>query len=186
MNRGRGNAAQRPRENPNPAPRQAAHQPLAGRAFGTHRRPGLPPGMPTARCADRPVCRPPGVPTARCARRQGACRNRPRNRPPKPDRCSRPPSQQASRLRQRPRISNHVKIGSDIAGANVEMRRPGCRCRLQSPDGSIRHPPQTKQVCNPNSKNELHALSGVDRKLAKWVCIFAAADTVTGFLRDSR
>jgi hypothetical protein len=144
-----------------------------------------PPGVPTARCADRPVCRPPGVPTARCAS-QGACRNRPRNRPPKPDRCSRPPSQQASRLPQRPRISNHVKIGSDIAGANVEMRRPGCRCRLQSPDGSIRHPPQTKQVCNPNSKNELHALSGVDRKLAKWVCIFAAADTVTGFLRDSR
>jgi hypothetical protein len=32
---------------------------------GTHRRPGLPPGMPTARCADCPVCRLPDVPGAR-------------------------------------------------------------------------------------------------------------------------
>jgi hypothetical protein len=184
MNRGRDNAAQRPRENPNPAPRQPAPREPPAPGCVRFRYPWS--SRAAARHADCPVCRLPGVPIARCARRQGACRNRPRNRPPKPDRCSRTLSQQALRLPQRPRISNHVKIGSDIAGANVEMRRPGCRCRLQSPDGSIRHPPQTKQVCNPNSKNELHALSGVDRKLAKWVCIFAAADTVTGFLRDSR
>jgi hypothetical protein len=43
----------------------ANRRPLAVFASGTRGRPGLPPGMPTARCADCPVCRLPDVPGAR-------------------------------------------------------------------------------------------------------------------------